>query len=338
MADTIIWNDPRAWAIPNTDEQNSRLRKYGGSAGMPGAAYGAKGPAVVTRQYAEQVRSQTGKYPPNSRIIEIDGSETNRPGEPPPFPSKSWGEFFTGSPSSAASREQQLWARASGQNPPPTIQTLPQQLNERRANVQSAVQDPRGAMSQPRIQQGQAYAPPAVSRQPTATSDPYRPMGYVNARYKPEAGPGTSRAYDAMALTRTVDAEKYGSMTLPDGIEDFKRGGRYDLMEYRPRAADELRRELREPGYQSRYDFKGMMKEEEAQRMVQEADQAAQQKAGQPATRTQSSSTPVPPAGSMHGQPSVWISARPIGGGHVAAQHLSGRWFLDYDLGSPWGG
>jgi hypothetical protein len=334
MADTIIWSDSRAWAIPNTDEQNRQLRKYGGSSDMPGAAYGAKGPAVVTRQYAEQVRSQTGKYPANSRIIEIDGTETNRPGVTPPSTGKSWGEFLTMSPSSAAAKEQQLWSRATGQNPPPTIQTLPQQLSERRGQTEAVIQNPRGAMAQPRFQAGQAYSQPAISRPPVATSDPYRPLTGIT--YKHEAGPNTSNAYEAMRLTRSIDAEKYGSVTLPQNIEDINRGGRYSPMAYgeRPRAADELRRELRDPMYQSKYDFKGVMAEQEAQQMVQEADKAAQESRQKPAT-TQSGVTPA--QGSMHGQQSEWISARSLGYGHSATQHRNGRWYLDYDINNPWG-
>jgi hypothetical protein len=335
MAGPIIWTDPQAWAIPNTDEQNRQLRKYGGSSNMPGAAYGAKGPAVITRQYAEQMRAKTGSYPKESRIIEIDGTETNRPGVSPPTPSKSWGEFLTGSPSSAAAKEQQIWARATGQNPPPTIQTLPQQLSERRAYTESVTQDPRGAMAQPRFQSGQAYAPPAVSRSPVATSGAYRPLTGIT--YKHEAGPNTSSSYEAMGLTRTADAERYGSMTLPQNIEDINRGGRYSPMAYgeRPRAVDELRRELRDPMYQSRYDFKGIMAEQDAQQqMVQEADKAAQEARQNSATTSQSGVTPA--QGSMHGQQSVWIGSRPIGGGNIAAQHVSGRWFLNYDLNNPW--
>lgn len=357
MAGTIDWNDPRAWAIPNTDEQNSQLRKYGGSSNMPGAAYGSGGPAVVTRQYAEQVRAQTGSYPPNSRIIEVNGTETNRPAVAPST-SRTWGEFFTGSPSSAASKEQQLWARATGQNPNPTIQTLPQQLSERRALTESVVRDPRGAMSQSQIP---SYRQP---ESPAAGSSQSRPSSESIGGYSPRSEYSTGNGMPMYGRNFQSDIPAYGRdfqsnmPMLGEGGAKGDRGGYGYLSQQQPatklvtisdgikmvvpdtgrsRGVEELRKELREPGYQSRYDFKGVMAEKDAQQMVQEADQDAQEAKQGPATNNQSQTTPVPSAGSMHGQQSPWISARPIGGGHVAAQHVSGRWFLDYDLGSPWG-
>lgn len=367
MADTINWNDPRSWSIPPTQEQQTGHGQgrmlYMGATGHYSGANTVSGSApygsYLTRQNAERIRSETGSYPKGATIIELDGTNS-KPGTVAPVPNRTWSQFFSGVGSSDASREQQLWKQAQGVPVTPPQPTLPQQLQQRTDATNAAVADPRAAMQHGGLLPGNFQIPQyRPSYQPAKQPEP----SYVAPRQsydRPyELGSPITRERE-MAVNEWQSGPVY---RLPTSIDDevpfrslpYRMGHetgfamgypqqRYEPPsgeDYRPRAADELRRELRDPQYQSRYNFQGMMDEREAQKMVQEADaeatraqQTPQQEpqAGQPGTNTQSQS-----GAGQSGSNGHWTGAvQSIGYGHVIAQHNNGQWFLDYDTNSPW--